>query len=89
MIAVGIVNDAMETAGMANSVNDTDGVYFVPAFSGLQVRTIYYNESFLFRYPDMIKLFFFHARRQTFVIKLEKLFPKLIYFYLFFIYLRK
>ncbi|GAB1866198.1 Putative glycerol kinase 5 [Camponotus japonicus] len=34
--SIGIVNDATETAGMANSVNDTDGVYFVPAFSGLQ-----------------------------------------------------
>lgn len=37
MIAAGIVNDATETADMANSVNDTDGVYFIPAFSGLQV----------------------------------------------------
>lgn len=42
MIIAGIVNDAMETANMANSVNDADGVYFVPAFSGLQVHQIYY-----------------------------------------------
>ncbi|CAL1676357.1 unnamed protein product [Lasius platythorax] len=34
--SIGIVNDATETADMANSVNDTDGVYFIPAFSGLQ-----------------------------------------------------
>lgn len=47
MITAGIVNDATETADMANSVNDTDGVYFIPAFSGLQVRPIFYSESFL------------------------------------------
>lgn len=34
--SIGIVNSPSETANMANSVNDTDGVYFVPAFSGLQ-----------------------------------------------------
>lgn len=64
MIAVGIIKDAMETADMANSVNDTDGVYFVPAFSGLQVRTIYYNELFLSisRYGKII--FFFYIRNK-------------------------
>ncbi|XP_020294848.1 putative glycerol kinase 5 [Pseudomyrmex gracilis] len=34
--SLGIVNDVCETSDMANSVNDNDGVYFVPAFSGLQ-----------------------------------------------------
>ncbi|KAH0946986.1 hypothetical protein HN011_006730 [Eciton burchellii] len=34
--SLGIVNNPSETANMANSVKDTDGVYFVPAFSGLQ-----------------------------------------------------
>lgn len=36
-IVAGVINDASETADIANSVNDCDGVYFVPAFSGLQV----------------------------------------------------
>ncbi|XP_011648355.1 putative glycerol kinase 5 isoform X1 [Pogonomyrmex barbatus] len=34
--SIGIVNNVSETSDMANSVKDTDGVYFVPAFSGLQ-----------------------------------------------------
>ena len=33
---IGIINTADETASIANSVDDSDGVYFVPAFSGLQ-----------------------------------------------------
>lgn len=37
IITAGIVNDVRETSDMANSVDDNDGVYFVPAFSGLQV----------------------------------------------------
>lgn len=60
MIAVGIVNDVIETADMANSVNDTDGVYFVPAFSGLQVRFITTNN--FFRCPDMVKKNFFRKK---------------------------
>lgn len=39
-IVAGVINDASETADIANSVNDCDGVYFVPAFSGLQVSMI-------------------------------------------------
>ncbi|XP_018403373.1 PREDICTED: putative glycerol kinase 5 [Cyphomyrmex costatus] len=34
--SIGIVDNVSETSDAANSVNDTDGVYFVPAFSGLQ-----------------------------------------------------
>lgn len=33
---LGIINQAEETASVAYSAKDTDGVYFVPAFSGLQ-----------------------------------------------------
>ncbi|XP_017755155.1 PREDICTED: putative glycerol kinase 5 isoform X2 [Eufriesea mexicana] len=33
---IGIIDHAAETANTARSVNDSDGVYFVPAFSGLQ-----------------------------------------------------
>ncbi|KYQ60711.1 Putative glycerol kinase 5 [Trachymyrmex zeteki] len=33
---IGIIDNISETSDAANSVNDTDGVYFVPAFSGLQ-----------------------------------------------------
>ncbi|CAL7939610.1 unnamed protein product [Xylocopa violacea] len=33
---IGLINQPDETASIASSVNDTDGVYFVPAFSGLQ-----------------------------------------------------
>ncbi|XP_023288385.1 putative glycerol kinase 5 [Orussus abietinus] len=33
---LGIVNEPSETSIMANSVDDSDGVYFIPAFSGLQ-----------------------------------------------------
>jgi glycerol kinase len=32
---VGLIDDAAETAGLARSVDSTDGVYFVPAFTGL------------------------------------------------------
>ncbi|XP_070504877.1 glycerol kinase 5-like [Chironomus tepperi] len=32
---IGLYNDPQETSGMAESVTDTDGVYFVPAFGGL------------------------------------------------------
>lgn len=38
---LGIINQAAETATIASAVNDSDGVYFVPAFSGLQVRRIF------------------------------------------------
>ncbi|XP_012232635.1 putative glycerol kinase 5 [Linepithema humile] len=34
--SIGVINNVSETADLANSVNDCDGVYFVPAFSGLQ-----------------------------------------------------
>jgi len=43
-IVTGIVNNPSETANMAHSVKDTDGVYFVPAFSGLQVNMIYWRD---------------------------------------------
>ncbi|XP_076238724.1 glycerol kinase 5 isoform X2 [Calliopsis andreniformis] len=33
---IGIIENAAETASIANAVSDSDGVYFVPAFSGLQ-----------------------------------------------------
>ncbi|XP_076763083.1 glycerol kinase 5 [Xylocopa sonorina] len=33
---IGLIDQPEETESIANSVNDTDGVYFVPAFSGLQ-----------------------------------------------------
>lgn len=33
---IGIINQATETADLANAVNDSDGVCFIPAFSGLQ-----------------------------------------------------
>ncbi|XP_011150642.1 putative glycerol kinase 5 isoform X2 [Harpegnathos saltator] len=33
---IGLVNNAKETADIAKKVNDSDGVYFIPAFSGLQ-----------------------------------------------------
>ena len=33
---IGIINNAAETASIASAVTDSDGVYFVPAFSGLQ-----------------------------------------------------
>jgi len=45
-IAVGIIDNVSETSDAANSVNDTDGVYFVPAFSGLQVYMFYYNNKY-------------------------------------------
>jgi len=45
-IVVGIIDNVSETSNAANSVNDTDGVYFVPAFSGLQVYTFYYNNKY-------------------------------------------
>lgn len=41
--ATGIINDVSDTDNMARAVSDTDGVYFVPAFSGLQVRLNYVN----------------------------------------------
>lgn len=41
-LVLGIINSADETASIANSVDDSDGVYFVPAFSGLQVRAIFF-----------------------------------------------
>lgn len=34
---IGIIDDLAETAKIANSVNDSDGVYFIPAFSGLHI----------------------------------------------------
>ncbi|XP_024872657.1 putative glycerol kinase 5 isoform X2 [Temnothorax curvispinosus] len=34
--SIGLIDNISETSDAANSVNDTDGVYFVPAFSGLQ-----------------------------------------------------
>ncbi|XP_012528178.1 putative glycerol kinase 5 [Monomorium pharaonis] len=34
--SIGIIDNISETSNAANSVNNTDGVYFVPAFSGLQ-----------------------------------------------------
>lgn len=33
---IGIINHANEAASIASTVSDSDGVYFVPAFSGLQ-----------------------------------------------------
>ncbi|XP_078048805.1 glycerol kinase 5 [Augochlora pura] len=33
---IGIINNPDETSCLASSLNDSDGVYFVPAFSGLQ-----------------------------------------------------
>ncbi|KOC59001.1 Putative glycerol kinase 5 [Habropoda laboriosa] len=33
---IGIINDVDETSSVASAMNDSDGVYFVPAFSGLQ-----------------------------------------------------
>lgn len=33
----GLFTDPAESSDIANSVEDTDGVYFVPAFSGLGV----------------------------------------------------
>uniref|UniRef100_A0A8C4PYN5 Carbohydrate kinase FGGY C-terminal domain-containing protein n=1 Tax=Eptatretus burgeri TaxID=7764 RepID=A0A8C4PYN5_EPTBU len=33
----GLFSDVAETADIANSVPDTDGVYFVPSFSGIQL----------------------------------------------------
>ncbi|XP_076221443.1 glycerol kinase 5 isoform X2 [Nomia melanderi] len=33
---IGIINDPNETSPLASALNDSDGVYFVPAFSGLQ-----------------------------------------------------
>lgn len=32
-----IYKDVAETADLAYSVEDSDGVYFIPAFTGLQV----------------------------------------------------
>ncbi|OAD62930.1 Putative glycerol kinase 5 [Eufriesea mexicana] len=37
---IGIIDHAAETANTARSVNDSDGVYFVPAFSGLQTEIV-------------------------------------------------
>ncbi|KAL0111907.1 hypothetical protein PUN28_013251 [Cardiocondyla obscurior] len=34
--SIGIIDNISETSDVANSVSNTDGVYFVPAFSGLQ-----------------------------------------------------
>lgn len=34
--SIGIINQPVETSDLAQSVQDSDGVYFVPAFSGLQ-----------------------------------------------------
>ncbi|XP_068975832.1 glycerol kinase 5 isoform X1 [Bombus flavifrons] len=34
---IGIIDNLAETANIANSVNDSDGVYFIPAFSGLHI----------------------------------------------------
>lgn len=34
--SLGIINEPSETSDLANSVDDSDGVYFIPAFSGLQ-----------------------------------------------------
>ena len=34
---MGLFEDVSETSNMAYSVNDSDGVCFVPAFNGLQV----------------------------------------------------
>ncbi|XP_053996645.1 putative glycerol kinase 5 isoform X2 [Hylaeus anthracinus] len=33
---IGIITDPSETSSIASALNDSDGVYFVPAFSGLQ-----------------------------------------------------
>lgn len=33
----GLINDPAETSDMAFKIHDTDGVYFIPAFSGLGV----------------------------------------------------
>ena len=37
----GLIDEIAEVEDVANSVNDSDGVYFVPAFSGLHVRSIF------------------------------------------------
>ncbi|XP_015516346.1 putative glycerol kinase 5 isoform X1 [Neodiprion lecontei] len=34
--SIGIINEPEETSDLAKSVKDSDGVYFIPAFSGLQ-----------------------------------------------------
>lgn len=34
---IGFFDDPKYSSAMASSVPDTDGVYFIPAFSGLQV----------------------------------------------------
>lgn len=33
----GLIKNAEETSSLAQSVEDTDGVFFIPAFSGLGV----------------------------------------------------
>ena len=35
--SVGFVDDPKQMTELANSVQDTDGVFFIPAFNGLQV----------------------------------------------------
>lgn len=38
-----LFSDVRETSAMAYSVSDSDGVCFVPSFSGLQVAVYEYN----------------------------------------------
>lgn len=38
---LGLVDNAEETSSLSSSVPDSDGVYFIPAFSGLGVSYIF------------------------------------------------
>lgn len=37
-IQTGLVDNAKDSSELAKSVVDSDGIYFIPAFSGIQVR---------------------------------------------------
>lgn len=38
LLFTGLIEDPTESSNLANSVGDSDGVYFVPAFTGLGVN---------------------------------------------------
>lgn len=62
-IDFGLFEDPAASAGIAESVADTDGVYFIPAFSGLGVsRIILLSRKFIYFCPIIVDVFYPHEK---------------------------
>lgn len=47
-VTIGLCQSAEETESLAKSVPDSGGIYFIPAFAGLQVKKMSINTKFNF-----------------------------------------